>query len=82
VTGTGDDLIVVKRRFAVILEDAFELPRPDLGPDDTLYEWAVEHIDDLYPLAGQGEGGVRMIWENQWRADVDSIDDVIHVIIH
>jgi hypothetical protein len=46
--------ITIKRRFAVMLEDAIEVPLPDDLADadpDTVEEWALEHYDELYAVA-------------------------------
>lgn len=69
----------IKRRYAVMLEDAIEVALPDdVGGESEidLDEWALENFDRLYTTAvanGIADAGglPRMLWEDQHRADLD-----------
>ena len=81
----ADRKVTIKRQFAVILEDAITATVPDGVPDDEIEEWARDNYDDLFLAAQDNELQIelgngpatdtRLLWEDQHKSSVDSIDD-------
>lgn len=81
---TERETIVVKRRFAVWLEDAFRVPRPSAEEladfDGDLNDWAYAQVDGIYERANDtNDPTVTLLWEDEHKADLDFPEDEVFV---
>ena len=70
--------ITVKRRFAVWLEDAFELEHPSDEEleefDGDLKEWVEQNLQDFY-----GKEGVTTLWIDEHKLDLDFPEEEVTI---
>lgn len=74
---------IVKRHFAVWLEDAFEVqvPASELEAYETPDEWALDNLNALYSRAHDtADTAVVLLWEDEHQADLDFPESEVTVV--